>query len=97
MSNSVIRKSVEMSVLGLLYARRKKLQGGQGTNERSRKTVQNLSDVVQQSRNRTKTKSLIGFLLSHGARAKRLSMPPVRTSLRVATPTGHPAIKIRFG
>lgn len=47
------------------------------------------------TRPRLKAKDLIGLLLGHFAGARRSALPRVRTLLRVFTPTGSPAIKIR--
>jgi hypothetical protein len=45
---------------------------------------------------RFKTREVIGFLLGHGARAWRGSMPVVRPRIKVMTPKGQYAAKIRF-
>ena len=42
-----------------------------------------------------KTRDLVGMLLSHGARAWRSSLPPVKVKLAVKTPEGITAV--RFG
>jgi hypothetical protein len=42
-----------------------------------------------------KTRDLVGLLLSHGARAWRCSLPPVKVTLAVKTPDGVTAV--RFG
>ncbi len=42
-----------------------------------------------------KTRDLVGLLLSHGARAWRRSLPPVKVKLAVKTPQGITAV--RFG
>lgn len=42
-----------------------------------------------------KTRDLVGLLLSHGARAWRCSLPPVKVTLAVKTPDGIAAV--RFG
>ncbi len=49
------------------------------------------------SNSRRRTKSLIGLLLGHSLRAERLSLPRTNVKLRALTPTGRPAVKIRFG
>lgn len=51
---------------------------------------------VRRAGTRFKTKDLVGLLLSHGARAWRSSLPPVRVTVRAFTPTGEPAVKIGF-
>lgn len=41
------------------------------------------------------TKDLVGSLLSHGARAWRMSQPTTNIHLRSMSPFGHPSIHIR--
>ena len=43
-----------------------------------------------------KTKDLVRFLLSHGARSWRSSQPVVRIRLKAFSPGGYPAVKIRL-
>lgn len=52
-----------------------------------------LSDVRRKPK--LKTRDLVGLLLSHGARAWRCSLPPVKVKLTVTAPSGIPAV--RFG
>ena len=47
------------------------------------------------TRPRLKAKDLISLLFGHFAGARRRALPRVRTLLRVFTPAGAPAIKIR--
>jgi len=42
-----------------------------------------------------KAKDLIGFLLRHFAGTPRSALPRRRTTVRVFTPAGRPAVKIR--
>jgi len=44
-----------------------------------------------------RTRDLVGLLLSHGARTWRNSLPVVDVRLRVNTPDGKPAVRLRFG
>lgn len=44
-----------------------------------------------------KTRDLVGLLLSHGARTWRNSLPEADVRLRVLTPGGKPAVRLRFG
>lgn len=44
----------------------------------------------------SKTKNLIKFLLGHGARAQRATLPRKHTRLRVCRPNGVSAVKLRF-
>ena len=60
-----------------------------------RQAAMRLADV-RSSRSRLKTKDLIGLLISHGARAWRASLPAVNVRVRVLTPAGRSAVKIRF-
>ncbi|WP_394691981.1 hypothetical protein [Hoeflea sp.] len=48
------------------------------------------------TRPRSKTKDLVGLLLCHGARAWRSSQPRIVIHVRVGTPVGHSAVKIRL-
>lgn len=41
-------------------------------------------------------KDLLGFLMAHGARARRAARPRCEISLKVLSPTGAPAIRIQF-
>ena len=60
-----------------------------------RQAAMRLADV-RRSGSRLKTKDLIGLLVSHGARAWRSSLPAVKVRVRVLTPAGRTAVKIRF-
>lgn len=51
---------------------------------------------LREGRTTLKARDLVGLLLSHGARAWRASQPVVRSRIKVASPTGHPAVRIRF-
>jgi hypothetical protein len=56
--------------------------------------VMGSADVLR-ARPRFKAKDLIGLLFRHFAGTRRSALPRRRTSLRVFTPAGVPAIKIR--
>ena len=47
-------------------------------------------------RSAIKTRSLIKFLLGHGTRAQRATLPKKYTRLRVNGPNGTPAVKLNF-
>ncbi len=47
-------------------------------------------------RSASKTKNLIKFLLGHGSRAQRATLPKKYTRLRVKGPAGQPAVKLSF-
>ncbi len=47
-------------------------------------------------RSLTKTKNLIKYLLGHGLRAQRATLPKKYTRLRVNGPNGIPAVKLSF-
>jgi hypothetical protein len=47
-------------------------------------------------RPRLKTKDIVGYLLSHGARAWRGSLPVANPRVKALMPNGHLAVKIRF-
>jgi hypothetical protein len=57
--------------------------------------VKHLGDARAQ-KPRFKTREVIGYLLGHGARAWRGSLPAVRPRLKVMSPNGHYAVKVRF-
>ena len=44
-----------------------------------------------------RTKDLVGYLLGHGARAWRSSMPIARSHVHARTPNGKLAVRIRLG
>ena len=50
----------------------------------------------REGRSALKAKDLVGLLLCHGARAWRASQPVAHSRLRVRTPHGVPAIRLRF-
>lgn len=50
----------------------------------------------RESKGRLKAKDLVGLLLCHGARAWRASQPVAAMRLRVSTPAGSRAIRIRL-
>ena len=54
-----------------------------------------LSDL-RSGRSRFKTKDLVGFLMSHGARVIRSGLPRARVRISVVTPARHAAVKIRL-
>ncbi len=60
-----------------------------------RQAAMRLADI-RRAGSRLKTKDLIGLLISHGARAWRNSLPEVGIKLRVVSPTGRTAVKIRL-
>ena len=45
---------------------------------------------------RLKPQNIIGFLFTHGARARRRSSPPARVVLDVVTPSGKCPVEISF-
>jgi len=51
---------------------------------------------VRSGRTRIKTKDLVGFFLSHGARVMRSGMPRASVRISVVTPARHAAVKIRL-
>ena len=84
----------KQSILGLVYTggevRRPPLVGMQFLHEGAIGT----SDFLG-TRPRLKAKDLISLLFGHFAGTRRGALPRVRVLLRVFTPTGTPAIKIR--
>jgi hypothetical protein len=48
-------------------------------------------------RPRMKTKDIVGYLLGHGARAWRGSLPVATPRVKVMMPNGHFAVKIKLG
>ena len=65
--------------------------------------AQALHDAAQQlasqnlGRPRMKTKDIVGYLLGHGARAWRGSLPVAKPRVKVMMPNGHFAVKIKLG
>ncbi|MEX6507643.1 hypothetical protein [Jiella sp. M17.18] len=51
---------------------------------------------ARDGRSRLKAKELVGLLLSYGARAWRASQPISHSRIRVGTPNGMPAVRMRF-
>lgn len=49
----------------------------------------------REGRSAFKARDLVGLLLSHGARAYRASQPATVTRLRVRTPAGTVAVRLR--
>lgn len=49
----------------------------------------------REGRSAFKARDLVGLLLSHGARAYRASQPVAVTRLRVRTPSGTTAVRLR--
>lgn len=47
-------------------------------------------------RSAVKTRSLINFLLGHGTRAQRATLPKKYTRLRVNSPNGASTVKLNF-
>ena len=85
----------EQEVPGLVYTRR---QEGRATDigaQSLHKAAMRLADVGRAG-SRFKTKDLVGFLLSHGARSWRASLPRTDVRLSVYAPGGEPALKIRL-
>ena len=83
----------KQSILGLVYTgseiRRPPLVGMQFLHERAVGTSDFLS-----TRPRLKAKDLISLLLGHFAGTRRSALPRVRTTVRVFTPAGAPAVEI---
>ena len=87
--------AVKQNFLGLIDAgrkvRRPPLVGMQFLHQ----GTMSASDVLR-ARPGLKAKDLISLLFSHFAAARRpRPVPPCRITLRVFTPTGQPAVKIR--
>lgn len=59
------------------------------------KAASGLADIRRASA-RLKTRDLVGFLLSHGARSWRASLPPADIHIRVSSPAGTTAIRMRL-
>ncbi|MGB3500895.1 MAG: hypothetical protein WBA44_04670 [Mesorhizobium sp.] len=51
---------------------------------------------LRRTGSRLKTRDLVGFMLSHGARSWRASLPEMDVRLRVSTPLGGTAIRLRL-
>ena len=86
--------AAEKNVLGLIDAsrevRRAPLVGMEFLHERPVRMPN-----FRGTRPRLQAKDLIGLLLSHFAAPARAPVPRCRIALRVLTPSGRPAVKIR--
>ena len=86
--------AAKQNLLGLIDAgrevRRPPLVGMQFLHQRAVGT----SDFLR-TRPRLKAKELISLLFGHFAGTRRAALPRVRTALRVFTPAGAAAVKIR--
>jgi len=51
---------------------------------------------ARDGRSRLKAKELVGLLLSYGARAWRASQPISHSRVRAFSPSGRPAVRMRF-
>ncbi len=85
----------EQDILGFVDPRREVGGAADMGVQALHEAAMRLSDV-RRGRPRFKTKDLIGLLLSHGARAMRLSQPRVAIRLAAFAPDGKTAVKIRF-
>ena len=85
----------EKNVLGFVDPHRKDGRSSEVGVQALQEATVRLADIRRGSP-RFKTKDLVGLLLSHGARAWRGSMPVVDVRLRVFSPSGKAAVKIRF-
>lgn len=59
------------------------------------KAATGLADIRRASA-RLKTRDLVGFLLSHGARSWRATLPETDIRIRVTSPAGGAAIRMRL-
>ena len=85
----------KQSILGLVYTggkvRRPPLVGMQFLHESPVRAPNLVSP-----RARLQAKDLIGLLVRHFGTRRRAALPPCRVALRVLTPSGKPAVQIRF-
>lgn len=93
MSKKVIRNISEKRLLNLAQGR-KYPATPIGFDRFSKTRSKRLESLTPRSI--SKTKSLIGYLLGHGSRAQRASLPKTYTRLRVLSKNGVYAVKLRF-
>ena len=85
--------SVDPEILGFSNARRSSIPTiGMHPLQQASRRISEFRD----GRSSLKAKDLVGLLLCHGARAWRASQPVAHSRLRVRTPQGVPAIRLRF-
>lgn len=67
--------------------------------ERSRHVLHKAATTLADFRrtgSKLKTRDLVGFMLSHGARSWRASLPATHVRLRVTSPFGATAVRMRL-
>lgn len=85
----------EQNIPGFVYPRGKDGSAAEIGVQSLHKAAMRLADV-RRTGSRFKTKDLVGFLLSHGARTWRASLPRADVRVSVYAPGGEPALKIRL-
>lgn len=86
--------SSHQNVLGLVEPSRKEKSAAEAGVQALHQAAKRLADL-RRNGPRFKTKDLVGLLLSHGARSWRATLPVVQVRVRVMTPEGKAAIRIR--
>ena len=86
---------IQQRIFGLVDAGNQELASSGASRKHLEQSVVRRSDILA-ARPRSKAKDLMGLLLGHGARSLRSSEPRVNVRLRVLTPNGEAAVKIRF-
>lgn len=85
----------EQEIPGFVDPRRKERRAAEIGAQSLHKAAMRLADV-RRAGSRFKTKDLVGFLLSHGARNWRASLPRTDVRICVYAPGGESALKIRL-
>lgn len=84
----------QQHILGLVEPRRKEKSAAEAGVQALHQAAKRLADL-RRNGPRFKTKDLVGLLLSHGARSWRATLPVVHVRVRVQTPEGKTAVRIR--
>lgn len=93
MSNRVIRGVSERNFQAQIMSKKKR-DAPIGLDRFN--TVRSTRLDLFKPRSASKAKNLIKFLLGHGLRAQRATLPRKHTRLRVNGPSGRPAVKLSF-
>jgi hypothetical protein len=84
----------QQNTLGLVEPRRKEKSAAEAGVEALHQAARRLADL-RRTGPRFKTKDLVGLLLSHGARSWRATLPVAHVHVRVLTPEGKAAVRLR--
>lgn len=86
----------EKDVLGYVAPRLAERRGAEPALQALYQAASKLADI-RRGAPKFKTRDLVSLLLSHGARSWRNSLPVADVRLRVMTPSGGNAVRMRLG